>query len=169
MSNHTFMGMTIEGDITRGAEKQVPQRPKEELAPLLAAVIEDPLVAGVRWRQYTPYFNDGEPCVFGLHGVAVSFVGHENAENDSGDRDGFVEEWDDLYAEMLGGEKYFVATRTFTPLPAKHPELAAKFKELANALEGGAFYEALLELFGDHAVVTVRANQPILVEFYEHD
>jgi hypothetical protein len=30
-----------------------------------------PDVFAVRWTQYTPHFNDGEPCVFGLHGIYV--------------------------------------------------------------------------------------------------
>lgn len=30
---------------------------------------KNPEVYGVKWRQYTPYFNDGEPCEFGLYGV----------------------------------------------------------------------------------------------------
>lgn len=25
-----------------------------------------PQVAGIRWTQYTPYFNDGDPCSFGV-------------------------------------------------------------------------------------------------------
>jgi len=28
-----------------------------------------PNVYGVKWTQYTPYFNDGDACVFGLGGV----------------------------------------------------------------------------------------------------
>ncbi len=27
----------------------------------------NPTLEAVRWTQYTPYFNDGEPCVFGVN------------------------------------------------------------------------------------------------------
>ena len=26
-----------------------------------------PEIAALRWRQYTPYFNDGEPCTFSVN------------------------------------------------------------------------------------------------------
>lgn len=26
-----------------------------------------PMVTAIRWTQYTPYFNDGEACVFSVH------------------------------------------------------------------------------------------------------
>lgn len=29
--------------------------------------VELPEIAGMRWSQYTPYFNDGDQCVFRLH------------------------------------------------------------------------------------------------------
>jgi len=33
-------------------------------APLFA---ENPEVVAFQWRQYTPYFNDGDPCAFGSY------------------------------------------------------------------------------------------------------
>ena len=30
-----------------------------------------PDVYGIKWTQYTPYFNDGDACVFGLGSVSV--------------------------------------------------------------------------------------------------
>jgi hypothetical protein len=42
-----------------------------------------PDVYGIKWTQYTPYFNDGEPCVFRLGGVSA-FPTKEDFEN--GDR-----------------------------------------------------------------------------------
>jgi len=33
-----------------------------------------PDVYGVKWTQHTPYFNDGEPCVFGLDDVYLFFT-----------------------------------------------------------------------------------------------
>lgn len=32
---------------------------------------KNPDVYGVKWAQYTPFFNDGDPCEFGLHGVSA--------------------------------------------------------------------------------------------------
>jgi hypothetical protein len=63
---HNFLGIPIDGDITRG-DKRVPQRPLSELEPLIRAVLDDPTMHSFGWTQYTPYFNDGEPCVFGVN------------------------------------------------------------------------------------------------------
>lgn len=30
-----------------------------------------PDVYGIKWTQYTPHFNDGDACVFGLHTVSA--------------------------------------------------------------------------------------------------
>ena len=38
------------------------------LAAFQALLDENPLVNAVTWEQYTPYFRDGEECVFELHG-----------------------------------------------------------------------------------------------------
>lgn len=65
MTDRNFLGIPIEGDINRG-EDRVDQKPLEELSPLMQAVLDDPGVARFGWRQYTPYFNDGDPCVFGV-------------------------------------------------------------------------------------------------------
>lgn len=65
-ATHNFLGIPIDGDITRG-DKRVAQRPLSELQPLIRAVLNDPTMHSFGWTQYTPYFNDGEPCVFGVN------------------------------------------------------------------------------------------------------
>lgn len=62
-----FLGIPVTGEI-RGADRRVPQRPLEELAPLMQAVLDDPAITWFAWTQYTPYFNDGDPCVFSVSG-----------------------------------------------------------------------------------------------------
>lgn len=51
-----------------------------------------PDVEAVRWRQYTPYFNDGDPCTFSVHDFSYLKPG-ETAGYD-GDQDGFRSGWD---------------------------------------------------------------------------
>ncbi len=64
----TFFGIPIDGDIAY-AEKRAAQRPIEDLQPLMQALLDDDGIEWFAWRQYTPYFNDGEPCVFNVHGA----------------------------------------------------------------------------------------------------
>lgn len=49
----------------------------------LKAFIKDlPAISGIEWVQYTPYFNDGDPCTFCVYGVNVYLEsGHEIVKN----------------------------------------------------------------------------------------
>ena len=43
---------------------------KDKFHPLLISFLEEyPMFKALTWRQYTPYFNDGEPCTFTVHEV----------------------------------------------------------------------------------------------------
>lgn len=44
-----------------------------------------PLVESVRWTQYTPYFNDGDPCTFSRHSMTLAMVE---------DPDTFIDTWE---------------------------------------------------------------------------
>lgn len=67
---------------------------KAEGMPAVKAFLKDyfdqhPEVYGIKWAQYTPYFNDGEPCVFGLSDIYI-FKTQEafESEDDMYDNDG---------------------------------------------------------------------------------
>ncbi|MFF1792644.1 hypothetical protein ACFVXQ_00125 [Kitasatospora sp. NPDC058263] len=163
MTKLTFMGMPIEGDITEGAGR-VEQKPIEELQPILQAMLDDPTVAEFGWRQYTPYFNDGEPCTFSISGAWVRTVADEDA--------------DEYELEIgsshptLGGRPYRKNPDTgkWESQPYEGPDESRydRCLALSSAVEGGAFENVLLEAFGDHAEVTVRRDG-IQVDFYEHE
>jgi hypothetical protein len=51
----------------------------------------NPDVVEVRWKQYTPYFNDGDSCIFGVGDPTIKF---KDTEEDGGDYgDGFEESY----------------------------------------------------------------------------
>jgi len=51
---------------------------------------KDEAVDMIRWTQYTPHFNDGEPCVFGIRSVYIHFEGHdEGGDYDNGFLDAY--------------------------------------------------------------------------------
>lgn len=63
-STKTFMGLPVKGDISEAVEEyEIPQRSEEEFFALLQELFAAG-VKGVAWTQYTPAFNDGDPCVF---------------------------------------------------------------------------------------------------------
>lgn len=51
-----------------------------------------PLLLGVRWYQYTPSFNDGEACVFDMHGPRIKFD-ETIVPTAQSDDDGFIDEY----------------------------------------------------------------------------
>ncbi|MFC7245677.1 hypothetical protein ACFQO7_24650 [Catellatospora aurea] len=165
MSHTSFLGIPVEGEITAG--DRVPQRPLSELRPILTAVLDDDAIVEFGWQQYTPYFNDGEACVFS----AESFWAR-TAE------DGADDDWRVLevgeYADRhptLGGRclsdrgSY---PRTELPYEGDDEQRYERVRALADAVRGGGFNDVLLEAFGDHATVTVRRSG-ITVEFYDHE
>ena len=107
-----------------------------------------PILASFGWRQYTPYFNDGEPCVFSAQTEYpdIKFTSRPDAEDN----------------EFYDKRKYAKPVEAFPSTPEDVAGCA-----VVDML--GVFDEAeLLALFGDHQRVTVdRAG--VTVEEYEHD
>lgn len=157
-----FLGIPINGDITRG-QSRVEQKPIEELQPILQAVLDDPTIVEFGWRQYTPYFNDGEPCTFSVHGTWVRTTDDEDADEDE------LEMWGHRSLGKVPGD-FNEQTRKWETRPYEGPDEARyhRCKALEGAVEGGAFENVLLDAFGDHAEITVRRTG-IEVEFYDHD
>lgn len=168
-----FLGIPVQGDITRGATR-TEQKPIEELQPILQAVLDDPTIVEFGWRQYTPYFNDGEPCTFSVHGLWVRTETDRDAEDQEDEYDLDVGYGHPSLGQMTGGEwvddpdrpgrRKKVGERYEGPDLARYERCHA----LDAAIQGGAFEHVLLDAFGDHALVTVRKSG-IEVEFYEHD
>lgn len=115
---------------------------------------EHPKIAAVKWTQYTPYFNDGDPCVFGVNEADFRFVGAEpkdGEDNDSSEEDDDEAGWFSSWSPPYG------------------------FKGTAEAFQkaiGKVPDEMMLAAFGDHVRVTVtRDGDGVSVEVdeYEHD
>lgn len=168
-TKRNFLGMPVSGDITEGSTR-VEQKPIEELAPLFQAVLDDPTIVEFGWRQYTPYFNDGDTCEFGVHGVWVRTTADVDVEEDDEYYDSYDLDVD--YHRSLGKVKsdWNQETRQYENKRYEGPDEGRydRCQALARAIESGAYENALLDTFGDHAMVTVRKDG-IEVEFYSHD
>lgn len=113
------------------------------LAALQGLFEQFPELEAFHWRQYTPYFNDGDACVFHVRSIGARITGRPE---DAGD-------YDDGYEDNWG-------------LRESHPEIAealGEFEKQADAIE-----EAFQMVFGDHCEVTVT-RVGVEVESYEHD
>ncbi|AEV86685.1 hypothetical protein ACWT_5668 [Actinoplanes sp. SE50] len=167
MSRHAnFLGIPVEGDITRG-DKRVPQKPLSELEPLMRAVLDDPHMKAFGWEQYTPYFNDGEPCVFSV-GSPWFLTVNDPDPDDIDDTYEYGVDYGDH--PSLGRREFDWRDRERIPGAYTGPDEARydRVRALSDAISSGAFEDVLLEAFGDHAQVTVRPSG-ITVDSYSHD
>lgn len=167
----SFLGIPVEGDISTGS-KSTPQRPLEEFAPILQAVLNDRTIVEFGWSQYTPYFNDGDPCVFSAHSVWVRTDTDADVENDDGENDEDTFTMDYGMHPSIGGLPFEVNPETgrYEHGSYQGPDEARyhRCRALNAAVQSGEFNNVLLEAFGDHANIKVTRTG-IQVETYEHD
>lgn len=118
---------------------------KKDFPALLAPLFEKyPGVKNVRWTQYTPYFNDGDPCEFSTNAswAELNYDGGDDEEDDDDD------------SEKVKSE------------PIEVPEEAeGEFQEVLGSIDD-SFYK---DLFGDHVEVTVLRDGTINVDEYDHE
>jgi hypothetical protein len=184
-NDRLFMGVPIQGErgYTRYTRSYVP-RPIEELYPYFKAAF-DKGVKAATWHQYTPYFNDGEPCEFSVYDLSVT-NNEEVAENwldDNFHEDRLVEVTKEAYDE----EKAYVATQRWSYFPYEeidgkyykryeegaydyipgsgHPDGISDVDIPVNDLE---FQDALRSVFGDHTQVVVTPTRVVQFD-YEHE
>lgn len=150
-----ILGRPVRGviDKTRGTSEE--QWGPERFIELVDGVLAVDGVEAVKWQQYTPYFNDGEPCEFGIHQVFVKLTGvsEEEGEYENG--------W--FYEGDL--RPYNSDTRKYEVKPEYAGALAA-IKDLEQNM--GHFEHFLSDTFGDHAEVTAT-HEGFDVEHYDHE
>ena len=130
--------------------KRITKEGKQALSNELADFFkENPKIVGVKWNQYTPYFNDGEECVFRFNEYSLKFK-LQGADEEAGeDGDGWFGEYD-------------------TEL--KTNKLESVRNKLAKQLESAK--DILKEVFGDHQEITIlieNGNVKVETEDYDHD
>lgn len=178
-AERNLIGIPIEGSITGVGERRVQQLPIEDLLPFLKAVHEDPGIESFGWIQYTPYFNDGEQCVFSVGNVWFLTPDDTVDKEDQRLREEDYYVWEEEHS--YSGKKGFARTVdvwTYPETGRPHKEEVdnprwdqrryERCEVLSQMLYSSHFNLALMAKFGDHAIVTVNKDK-ITVEFYEHE
>lgn len=158
-----FLGVPVEGGMWY-ERPSVRQRDIEELLPYFKEAFANGLKA-VTWNQYTPYFNDGDTCEFGVgdpgfttnSDVALAWLsGEDSYENENGE-DHDCSHWD---YELPWSDNY------------PHPD-GIKKGQFDVPISTYEFQYALREKFGDHTTVVVGidkdGNTRVVQNEYEHD
>jgi hypothetical protein len=105
-----------------------------------------PEVAAIRWTQYTPYFNDGDACVFGVNEPCVKLMtrdADEDLQEDDEVDDGLINSYD-----------------------IKDANLKRALNELYRQMS--TIEDALKYAFGDHAEITAT-RRGLTIDSYDHD
>lgn len=109
---------------------------------------ENPEVHAIKWSQYTPYFNDGDICEFGVNDFyfqPTDETARENEDSDYGD--GFYSTYND------------------SPSVRTASNAVDNFQALFNGQAGS---DLLGAAFGDHAEI-VATRDGFEVESYDHE
>ena len=121
----------------------------------LKEALDDTLKLGIskiRWRQYTPYFNDGEACIFSVH-EPVFYIDNGNVPLffclDEDDEDGA---W------------YYLSYSNLEKHDPKYLKTIEKLNVFFSDLDN--FY--FLNCFDDHAQITYDGKE-FEVDDHNHD
>ncbi len=133
-----------------------------------------PEVKEIKWRQYTPYFNDGEPCEFGVNELNGFFGTDDECEYEGSlpsysidevveyRKNGINDNWSDWQKEY-----YPKKSKEYPADTDRLQSLNTDFRQL-NSLVMAIPEDIMLDLFGDHSEITVT-KEGIDVEEYDHD
>lgn len=158
---------------------------------VIKSFFEDcPLIQAVVWSQYTPYFNDGDECVFDVNvpsfitkNFDIDDLRSSPYEYEDEDEYGclnvplYVENWDDdvaKYKAELSKPTVSEWAKGYYPkhiaeleqMKLDYPDYDVKIKAFANILSNNK--DILKEIYGDHVCVYVTPNE-VIIEEYSHD
>lgn len=176
------------------AKKQMEQTAKDAFSEMSADFFaENPKIVSFGWTQYTPYWNDGDECVFSANTdyptvsimVDGDTVGYDSNQGDllvNGNEvetsDQLVRTFKDLGVESFirNGKEYTFDSKKGTVLangvPLKtreaYRDMFDPYEKKVSSFMGNFEDEDLKVMFGDHITVTVNRDG-VEIEDYEHD
>lgn len=160
-------GRKVEGEISHYGGEFKEQEAPEAFLLSLDTLLRTEGVKSVVWQQYTPYFNDGDPCEFRIYGEASVKIKGDKDFEDGDYKAGYRTSWDLSYDSVSRSYD------TFSPIgkidgdqvKAVHDAL----KAFNATIGGGQHFIFLRASFGDPAIVTARSDGSFEVEYYDHD
>lgn len=192
----SFLGMPIEGQAPEPYRaNRAEQYPVEHFQEKVAKILSYDVVEGIAWYQYTPYFNDGDPCIFRAGDPSFAFKGVEFDPKDHYFEHYWAEEdyeatgrvWcgqyenGQIFDAIVGKDDrvwgpWSEKPRTWTyaadsgPENAPDPELFNDIQEFIRLFDGGHYNHAVEDLFGDHVIVRIdKLANKVIIDEYDHD
>lgn len=120
---------------------------------------DDPSIQGFRWTQYTPYFMDGDACIFGVMDLNV-----------------MVKKDHPALQEDVAVQSYMESDDDSIVVIESHPEwghgdlssASSRLYKVVHEIDLDAHKDVLEHLFGDHAMIEVTRSGYTINE-WEHD
>ena len=131
-----------------------------------------PFLGGITWSQYTPYFNDGDPCVFRTLEVSIGTKRDVDLWLKNG-RSPYP--YDDEYYDEDGNDvKLDITYSTSSEYALDRGDSDAVPEHVAALKDANALFHALPDTFfeatyGDHMIVLLQPGQDPMTENYDHD
>ena len=162
MNNDKFAILREKQEEIKKMKKEMLEASNKIFTELTKTIFEDhPKVKSFGWSQYTPYFNDGDPCTFSTNTDYIYING------DCVDDSEWINETIITNYGTWNREKKVYEGRTEVPNLNYDSELAKandEIKEFLRNFDNDFF----MSQFGDHAEITVTA-EGVSVDEYEHD
>ncbi len=129
-----------------------------------------PQLEAITWTQYTPYFNDGEPCEFGMN-QAYLLTKEEYAKVKNGE---YAEEAVDGYREWnIRGDNHVshkLAMKERGYDWAKDPDWRDEAADFLGSMLKTVHEDQFKSTYGDHTSVTyVRGQDDPIIDEYSHE
>lgn len=121
-----------------------------------------PEIKTIRWTQYTPYFNDGEECVFSVNDPYFSNVTDLDKLTEYGELDDGNE--GEFSVDAGWGMNYYREKGEIVV----SDETIQSCKKLASLIQAHELEDVLRATFGDHSYVTITADK-MVAEEYDHE
>jgi hypothetical protein len=147
-----------------------------EFPKLLTPLMEESLhIKDISWTQYTPYFNDGDECTFGVNTDYLYVNGDDEANVYREVKSVKIKNEEDLerdkqICEELGYRHYKKKIGDYgykknIEYSKSEDKILKNIKKVLSQIPDD-FYK---DLFGDHSKVTITKEGVIKVDDYEHD
>jgi hypothetical protein len=121
-----------------------------------------PELKSIAWRQYTPYFNDGEACEFSSHHSDYPTInGNDENYGDNEQEDGVIDIVTNSKETMYGKDYKQIPNPNYNPY---YGEIVSTVKSFLALFDDDDMYD----LFGDHTKVSITIDG-CETEEYDHD
>lgn len=133
--------------ITKDYKKQMKSEGKKAISKGAKELFEKyPVLEAIRWQQWVPGFNDGEPCEFTVGEVNFQF----NDKSIQGDEENWYEDTCEDFVVSSG---------------SNNSQMAKDLNKFSSAV--AELEDMLEETFGANQEITIRRSGKVTVEDYE--